>query len=78
VPETISAVLALDFIETLALDRRTGICAHCQRPLLLEPVQAARVRDGKPVYHADCHEEHRRRYIRAWQQANSRQSSTES
>lgn len=70
VPQSISAVFALDFIETLALDRRTGICAHCDRPLLLGPVQAARVRDGKPVYHEDCHHEHRRRYIRAWQQAN--------
>jgi hypothetical protein len=38
--------------------------------VLLNPVQVSRVRDGKPVYHADCHEEHRRRYVRAWQQAN--------
>jgi hypothetical protein len=72
VPETISAVFALDFLETLALDRRTGVCAHCERPLLLAPVQVARVRNGKPVYHDDCHEEHRRRYVRAWQQANYR------
>ena len=70
IPETISAVFALDFIETLALDPQTGICALCNRPVLLNPVQVSRVRDGKPVYHADCHEEHRRRYVRTWQRSN--------
>lgn len=67
IPETISAVFALDFVETLRLDRRTAICSHCDGPLLLDRYQAARVRQRKPVYHRACAEEHRARYIRDYQ-----------
>jgi ATP-dependent helicase YprA (DUF1998 family) len=71
IPETISAVFARDFVETLPLDRRAALCAHCGRPLLLTPQQASRVRARRPVYHADCHAEHRQRYVREFQRRRS-------
>lgn len=77
IPETISAVFALDFVETLRLDRQTGLCAHCGRPLLLTPQQVARVEHRQPVYHADCHEAHRRRYIRDFQRGRTRERNAE-
>lgn len=67
IPETVDAVVALDFAETLRTDRTSGVCALCERGLLLTAQQSARARRGLPVYHLSCHEEHRRRYVREYQ-----------
>jgi hypothetical protein len=67
VPESLPGLVALDFVETLRLDPRTALCAVCRRPILLSPQQAARQRKGEPVYHPDCHDEHRLRYVREFQ-----------
>lgn len=72
-PETAEAVFALDFVETLRSDRMTGLCALCARPLLLTSQQAARASRGRPVYHPGCHDEHRRRYVRDFQRAWTRE-----
>jgi hypothetical protein len=63
-PETIAGLVALDLVESFRRGRTTGICALCQRPMLLLPQQASLSRRGEPVYHPDCFPERRRRYMR--------------
>lgn len=63
-PESLAGLIALDLVETLRLDRRTAVCALCQRPFVPAPQQASLARRGQPVYHPDCMPERRRRYMR--------------
>lgn len=72
IPETLAGLIALDFVETLRLDPKTGICAECGRPVLLSPQRAARTRRGDPVYHVDCGQAHRRQWIREYQRNRQR------
>jgi hypothetical protein len=67
VPETLSGLVALDFVESLRLDHAAGRCERCRRAMVLTPQQAARARRGLPVFHHDCHAEHRLAYWRTFQ-----------
>jgi hypothetical protein len=67
VPESIAGLVALDFAESLRLDRMAGRCARCDRPMLLSAQRAARAKRGKTVFHEDCHREHRLSYFRGYQ-----------
>jgi hypothetical protein len=67
IPETIAAVVAVDFIETLNREPTIGICAACDFWVVLTPQQVARQRTGQPIYHHECHEQHRRKYVRDYQ-----------
>jgi hypothetical protein len=67
VPEALSGLIALDFVESLRLDRAAGRCHRCRQPMLLTPQQGARSSRGEPVFHPDCHEEHRYEYGRNYQ-----------
>lgn len=69
VPESLSAVFALDYADGLAGHRRVAQCSRCRRALVVSNQQAARVRKGMPVYHDDCAREHRLGYYRSYQQA---------
>lgn len=64
IPESLLGLVALDFVETLRMDPRTGKCAQCGQPVVLTPQQASRARKGEPIYHEDCGAEHRVRYVR--------------
>jgi hypothetical protein len=66
-PESLAGLVALDFGESLRLDRMAGRCARCDRPMLLNAQRAARARRGKPIFHEDCHREHRLSYWRGYQ-----------
>lgn len=72
IPETITGLVVLDYVETLGLDRRAGSCALCERPVLLTGQQEARQRRAEPIYHEDCGDEHRRRYQRDYQRQRHR------
>jgi hypothetical protein len=72
IPETITGLVVLDYVETLGLDRRAGSCALCERPVLLTGQQEARQRRAEPIYHEDCGDEHRRRYQRSYQRQRHR------
>ena len=65
VPETISAVVALDLVSTFGRERHVGRCAHCQGLMLLSRSQVARAETGGEVYHSDCREIHRLAYFRS-------------
>lgn len=67
VPETLAGLVALDFAESLRLDRIAGRCAKCDRSMLLSGQRAARARRGKTVFHEECHTEHRLSYFRTYQ-----------
>jgi hypothetical protein len=69
VPESLSAVFALDYADGLAGHRRVAQCSRCHRALVVSNQQAARVRKGMAVYHDDCAREHRLGYYRTYQQA---------
>lgn len=69
VPESLSAVFALDYADGLAGHRRVAQCNRCRRALVVSNQQAARVRKGMPVYHDECAREHRLGYYRDYQQA---------
>ncbi len=71
VPESLAGLIALDFAESLRLDRMAGRCARCDRPMLLSAQRAARAKRGKPVFHEDCHREHRLSYFRGYQAART-------
>lgn len=63
-PTSILGLVVHDLVETFRLGRRTGVCAFCRRPFLLESQQASLARRGKAVYHPGCFTERRRRYMR--------------
>lgn len=67
IPETIAAVVALDFTETLNREPTIGSCAMCDMWVELTPQQISRQRAGQPIYHHECHEQHRRKYVRDYQ-----------
>jgi hypothetical protein len=67
VPESLAGLVALDFAESLRLDRMAGRCARCDRPMLLNGQRSARAKRGKPIFHDDCHREHRLSYWRDYQ-----------
>jgi hypothetical protein len=67
VPQSLAGLIALDFAESLRLDRMAGRCARCDRPMLLNGQRSARAKRGKPVFHDDCHREHRLLYWRDYQ-----------
>lgn len=71
VPESLAGLVALDFAESLRLDRMAGRCARCDRPMLLSAQRAARAKRGKPVFHEECHAEHRLSYFRDYQAARA-------
>jgi hypothetical protein len=64
VPESITGLVLLDLSEQLKRDRRVGRCGECGRLMPLNAWQSKRARNLEPVYHADCHESHRRAYFR--------------
>lgn len=74
VPETLAGLVALDFAESLRLDRIAGRCARCDRPMLLTAQQAARARRGKTIFHEECHAEHRLSYFRDYQATRAARS----
>lgn len=67
IPESLAGLVALDFAESLRLDRMAGRCARCDRPMLLNAQRGARARRGRPVFHDECHREHRLSYWRGYQ-----------
>lgn len=71
VPESLAGLVALDFAESLRLDRMAGRCARCDRPMLLNAQRASRAKRGKDVFHDDCHREHRLTYWRGYQAARA-------
>lgn len=71
VPESLIGLVALDFAESLRLDRIAGRCARCDRPMLLTAQRAARAKRGKTVFHEGCHAEHRLSYFREYQVARA-------
>lgn len=74
VPESLVGLVALDFAESLRLDRRAGRSARCDRPMLLSAQRAARARRGKAVFHEECHAEHRQSYFREYQARRAAQA----
>jgi hypothetical protein len=69
VAETIRGVVALDLVSTFSRERTVGQCDHCQAPVILTGHQIGRVDRGEPVFHSDCHPEHRRRWMRDYQRS---------
>ena len=69
VPESLSAVFALDYADGLAGHRRVAQCSRCHRALVVSNQQAARARKGMAVYHDECAREHRLGYYRTYQKA---------
>lgn len=67
IPETIAGVVALDFVETLRREPTIAPCAECGLYVEMSPQQVARSQGGKSIYHPDCHDQHRVRYVRAYQ-----------
>ena len=67
VPETISGLVALDLVEMLRVGKGMAPCAVCRQLVVLDPRRAGRARRGEPVYHPDCHEEFRLRFVRDYQ-----------
>lgn len=63
-PSSIEGLVVYDLVDGFRLDRRTGICAMCHRPFLLESRQPSLARRGMAVYHPTCFRERRRRYMR--------------
>jgi hypothetical protein len=66
VPESLSGLVAMDFAESLRLDRAAGRCFRCGQAMLLTAQQAARGSRGERVFHRECHLEHRREYYRRY------------
>ena len=64
VPDTLTGLVLLDFSEQLGRDRSAAVCAHCGGLFAVNTRQAGRARQGMPVYHADCRDEHRLGYFR--------------
>lgn len=71
IPESLSGLVALDFVESLRLDRAAGRCHRCLQPMVLKPQQRARARRGAPVFHPDCFREHRLTYGREYQRSRT-------
>jgi len=69
VPETLPGLIAMDFTESLRVDRIAGCCKRCGQAMLLTPQQASRARRGVSVFHRECHAEHRRQYYRSYHAA---------
>lgn len=69
VPETIRGVVALDLVSTFSRERTVGQCGNCDAPVILTSHQIGRVDRGEPVFHSDCHPEHRRRWMRDYQRS---------
>ena len=69
IPESLTGLIAMDFAESLRLDRSAGRCKTCGQPMLLTAQQAARARRGAPVFHRECHAQHRREYYRNYHAA---------
>ena len=67
VPETITGLVALDLVEMLRIGQRRAPCAVCRKLVVLDARRAGRARRGDPVYHPDCHEEFRLRFVRDYQ-----------
>lgn len=78
IPETIAGVVALDFIETLRREPLIAPCAECGLWVEMSPQQAARSQAGKPIYHHECHAQHRVRYVRTYQHRRREQSKASS
>jgi hypothetical protein len=76
IPESLTGLVVLDFVETLRTDPQTGRCAQCGSPLVVTPQQAARQRKGDPIYHDDCRAEHRLCYVREYQRSRRRRERT--
>jgi hypothetical protein len=67
IPETIAGVVVLDFVETLRREPTIAPCAECGLWVEMSPQQVARSQAGKAIYHPGCHDQHRVRYVRAYQ-----------
>lgn len=78
IPETIAGVVALDFVETLRREPMIAPCAECGLWVEMSPQQVARSQAGKPIYHHECHAQHRVRYVRTYQQRRRRQATATS
>lgn len=74
VPETITGLVVLDLVESLRLGQRQAPCAVCQQMVVLDARRAGRARRGEPVYHADCHEAFRLRFVRDYQRERRRKA----
>lgn len=78
VPETIAGVVALDFVETLGREPTIAPCAECGLWVEMSPQQVARSQAGKSIYHHECHDQHRVRYVRAYQHRRREQTKVRS
>lgn len=76
IPETVAGVVALDFVETLGREPSIALCAECGLWVEMSPQQGARSQVGKPIYHHECHEQHRVRYVRAYQRGRRTRAKT--
>ena len=67
VPESVRGAVALDLVRTFPRQREIAACSHCAQPVILTPHQVGRADKGEPVYHPDCTEPARRRWMRDYQ-----------
>jgi hypothetical protein len=72
IPETVAGVVALDFVESLRREPTIAACAECGLWVDMSSQQAARSQRGMPIYHRECHDQHRVRYVRAYQRLRRR------
>jgi hypothetical protein len=72
-PESLSALVALDFTESLRLDRAAGRCARCRQPMLFTAQQSAVAKRGRPVFDRECFRQHRLEYGREYKRRRSQQ-----
>ncbi len=73
-PETLAGLVTLDLVEMLRVGQRRALCTVCRKLVVLNARRAGRARRGEPVYHSDCHEAYRLRFVRDYQRNRRRKS----
>ena len=68
----IAGAVALDLVRTFPRQREVAPCSHCGQAVVLSLHQVGRADAGQPVYHADCTEPARRRWMRGGSGAGRR------
>lgn len=71
-PETLAGLVTLDLVEMLRVGQRRALCAVCRKLVVLNARRAGRARRGEAVYHPDCHEAYRQRFVREYQRNRRR------